>query len=199
MMSTLFAVFLIRGLHSGSKEMGWLLSAQAVGGFLGSLAGSRVAGRFRPVALASACMILFGPGDLSIVNYPRWGTPLWPVLVLFFLIGIPGMLGYVAILTLFQIHALDRLRGRMFAVLAVSQAVAGMLGALVAGALGQRVSVVNLLTARGADDGTDNHEVRQRPQVLDDCPGRSAVPPYRANVRPGRPRTGDTTNRLDGW
>lgn len=60
---------------------------QAVGGILGSLAGTSVAGPFRPVAQASTCFALFGLVDLAIFNYPRWDTTLWPVIVMFFLIG----------------------------------------------------------------------------------------------------------------
>ena len=125
-------------------------SAQAAGGILGGLAGARAAGRFRPVALAATCMALFGLLDLAIFNYPRWTIALWPAIVLFFLVGIPGCVGYVAMLTLFQLQAPDRLRGRMYAVLSVGQATAGMLGAAVAGVLGPRVSVLSLLTAQGA-------------------------------------------------
>jgi MFS family permease len=95
-------------------------------------------------------MALFGLLDLAIFNYPRWTIALWPAIALFFLVGIPGCVGYVAMLTLFQLQAPDRLRGRMYAVLSVGQATAGMLGAAVAGALGQRVSVLSLLTAQGA-------------------------------------------------
>ena len=150
MMLTLFAVYVTRGLHAGSRPMGWMLCAQAAGGILGGLAGARAAGRFRPVALAATCMALFGLLDLAIFNYPRWTIALWPAIVLFFLVGIPGCVGYVAMLTLFQLQAPDRLRGRMYAVLSVGQATAGMLGAAVAGVLGQRVSVLSLLTAQGA-------------------------------------------------
>jgi MFS family permease len=95
-------------------------------------------------------MALFGLLDLAIFNYPRWTIALWPAIVLFFLVGIPGCVGYVAMLTLFQQQAPDGLRGRMYAVLSVGQATAGMLGATVAGLLGQRVSVLSLLTAQGA-------------------------------------------------
>jgi MFS family permease len=149
LMDTLFAVYVTRALHGGSTQLGWLLSAQAVGGILGSLAGPRVTLRFRPVTQASACFAIFGLLDLAIFNYPRWGTALWPVIALFFLIGIPGVLAFVATLTLFQTQAPDRLRGRMFAVLEVGQAAAAMLGAAVAGQLGRTISVVTLLTAQG--------------------------------------------------
>ncbi len=126
------------------------VSGIVLAGFSASLAGTRVAGRFRPVARASACFALFGLVDLAIFNYPRLSTALWPVIGMFFLIGIPGVLAFVTMLTLFHVQAADQLRGRMFAVLAVCQAGAGMVGAIVAGALGQTVSVVSLLTGQGA-------------------------------------------------
>jgi MFS family permease len=175
MMSTLFAVFVTRALHVGSREMGWMLSAQAVGGILGSLAlaratatratatratatrvtaarvtAAREAARFRPMSLAWTNLAVFGLIDLAIFNYPRWDTALWPVIGLFFLIGAPGAIGSAALITLFQAEMPDRMRGRAFAVIGVCSAFAGMVGAGIAGALGQTVSAVNLLTAQGA-------------------------------------------------
>ncbi|MBB5866798.1 MFS family permease [Allocatelliglobosispora scoriae] len=149
MMLTLFAAFVTRALHAGAREMSWLLAAQAVGGIIGSLAATRLT-RARPVALAAVCFALFGLGDLLIINYPRWSDALWPVIVLFFLIGVPGAIGSAAAITLFQQQTVDRLRGRAFAALAMCQAVAGMVGAAVAGALGDRVGVMDLLTVQGA-------------------------------------------------
>lgn len=150
MMSTLFAVFVTRSLHAGSREMGWMLSAQALGGILGSLIGVRVAGRIHGMSLAWAGLALFGLIDLAIFNYPRCGTALWPVIVLFFLIGAPGAIGYAAMITLFQAELPDGVRGRAFAVIGVCSALAGMVGAGIAGALGQTVSAVDLLTAQGS-------------------------------------------------
>ncbi|MFC7547200.1 MFS transporter [Plantactinospora sp. GCM10030261] len=152
MMLTLFAVYVTDALRAGARELGWLLAAQAVGGIVGALVATRVrgAGRLRPVTLATWCFVLFGLGDLVIFNYPRWDAAVWPVVVLFFLIGIPGAIGYPVLVTLFQLRIPDALRGRGFAALSVSQAAAGMLGAALAGALGDRVPVMDLLTAQGA-------------------------------------------------
>ena len=149
MMSSLFAVWVIRVLHAGGAQLGWMLSAQAVGGIAGSLAGTWAARRFRPVSLGCVAMALFGLGDLVIFNYPRWHTALWPVVVLFFGIGVPAGVGYPSLMTLFQLQVPDRLRGRLFAVLAVAQAAAAMLGATAAGLLGQKVGVMDLLSAQG--------------------------------------------------
>jgi MFS family permease len=150
MLGTLFAVYVTRGLHGTGREMGWLMSAQAVGGILGSLAGTRATTRIRPVSMMSACFVAFGLIDLVIFNYPRWDTTLWPVMVLFVLVGLPVGIGMAGMMTLFQIQTPDRLRGRVFAALGVAAAVAGLLGTGIAGWLGDSVSVVNLLTAQGA-------------------------------------------------
>ncbi len=149
MMSSLFAVWVTRVLHAGGAQLGWMLSAQAVGGIAGSLAGTWAAGRFRPVSLGCVAMALFGLGDLMIINYPRWHTAIWPVIALFFGIGVPAGAGFPALMTLFQLQAPDWLRGRLFAVLAVAQAAASVVGAAVAGALGQKVGAMDLLTAQG--------------------------------------------------
>jgi MFS family permease len=55
-----------------------------------------------------------------------------------------------ALMTLFQIQTPDRLRGRVFAALGMGGSLAGVLGAGIAGALGQTVSVMDLLTVQGA-------------------------------------------------
>jgi predicted MFS family arabinose efflux permease len=150
MMGTLFAVYVTRAMHAGGQAMGAMMSAQAVGGILGSLAATRFATRFRPVPLIAVCFSLFGLVDLAIFNYPRWDTTLWPVLAMFVLVGLPAGIGLGALITLFQVQTPDRLRGRVFALIGVSGALAAMLGAAIAGQLGDTVSVVNLLTAQGA-------------------------------------------------
>jgi MFS family permease len=150
MMGTLFAVYVTRALHAGGQEMGWLMSAQAVGGIFGSLVASRATRRFRPVPLIATCLTFFGFVDVVIFNYPRWDTTLWPVLLLFVIVGVPVGISVPAYMTLFQVETPDRLRGRVYAALGVSASMAGILGAAVAGALGQSVNVVTLLTVQGA-------------------------------------------------
>jgi len=150
MMSSLFAVWVSRALHLGGREMGWMLSAQAIGGIVGSVAGTGAIRRCRPVGLGCICMCLFGIGDLAIFNAPRWHTALWPLIALFCGIGIPAGIGYPALLTLFQLSCTDGYRGRMFALLGTAETAANIVGAAVAGTLGQSVSAVDLLTAQGA-------------------------------------------------
>jgi MFS family permease len=85
-----------------------------------------------------------------IFNLPRWHCGLWILITLFFCIGVPAGAGYPPLMTLFQRAAPDSLRGRMFAVTGAAQAAASILGAGIAGALGDHVGVMDLLTVQGA-------------------------------------------------
>src|SRR5262249_12462318 len=117
---------------------------------IGGLAATRWAARFRPVAVVTVGYTFFGFVDLAIFNYPRWSTTLWPVIVMFVIVGLPVGFHVPAIWTLFHVETPDRLRGRAFAALWPGAALAGVLGAAIGGALGQSVSVVNLLTVQAA-------------------------------------------------
>ncbi|GAA1853374.1 MFS transporter [Asanoa iriomotensis] len=150
MMGTLFAVYVTKALHAGGRELGWLMSAQAVGGIIGSLAATRITARFRPVPLITTCWTFFGVVDVIIFNYPRWDTTFWPVLALFVVVGIPVGIHVGAIWTLFQIETPDRLRGRAFSAIWLGASIASVVGAGIAGALGDRIDVLTLLTVQGA-------------------------------------------------
>lgn len=150
MMASLFAAFVSRAMHGTARDLGATMSAQAIGGILGSLAATRVAGRYRPVPLITVCWVLFGLGDIAIFNAPRLGGGLWVILALFVLVGLPVGVAFAAMMTLVQNQTEDHVRGRVFAVAMVSQAVAGMLGAGIAATLGGSVNVMTLLTFHGA-------------------------------------------------
>lgn len=149
MMSTLFAFYVVDAVHADGRAMGWMMSAQAVGGIAGGLAGTRIVNRFRPVPLIMTSYMIFGVIDIAIFNYPRFDTALWPVITLFVMVGIPVGIHVGAIWTLFQISTPDRLRGRLFSAIWMGAALAGIGGAAIAGSLGGRVDVMTLLTVQG--------------------------------------------------
>jgi MFS family permease len=150
MLGTLFAVYVTRALRSGGVEMGGMMSCQAVGGIIGALFAARITARFRPVPLIAISYAIFGLIDIVIFNYPRWSTTIWPVLILFALVGLPTGVHGSAIWTLFQLETPDRLRGRGFAAIWTFAAVTGIIGAVIAGWLGSTISAVDLLTVQGA-------------------------------------------------
>ena len=126
------------------------MSAQAIGGVLGGLAGAPIVARIAPERLLGWAMVAFGLLDIAIFNYPRWTGVLWPGLVLFVVVGIPAALGGATWMTLLQRTMDDAYLGRVFSVALVVESVAGLLGATLGGTLAGRLGVLNLLTIQGA-------------------------------------------------
>ena len=89
-MGALFAPFVVDALEGGAKELGWTMTAQAVGGIAGGLFAGRWIARFGALRVVPVTLVLFGLIDLVIFNYPRWSTAIVPVLVLFVVVGVPG-------------------------------------------------------------------------------------------------------------
>jgi MFS family permease len=148
-MGSLFVVFAARGISGGSSTIGWLMSAQAVGGIIGGLLAATVAGRLPPVPTVITTTILFGLIDVVIFNTPRVTSALAPQLVLFVLVGIPGAIGLAAMMTLLQSAVGDGLRGRVFAAFTVAEAAAALVGTAIAANLADRFGVFTVLTAQG--------------------------------------------------
>lgn len=149
-MGSLFAVFAARGLAGGADDIGWLMSAQAVGGIAGGILAAVLAGRLRPVPTVVTGFALFGLIDVAIFNLPRFTPALAPQLVLFALVGIPGSMALAGAMTLLQTEVVDELRGRVFAAFGLLEAAASLVGALAAAGLTERLGVFTVLTAQGA-------------------------------------------------
>jgi predicted MFS family arabinose efflux permease len=149
-MGGLFAIFVTGPLHGSARELGWTMSAQAIGGLLGGLAGVRIAARIAPERLLTWALVAFGLLDVAIFNYPRWTGVLWPGLVLFVVVGVPAALGGATWMTLLQRVVADAYLGRVFSVALVVESVSGLLGATLGGTLADRLGVLNLLTIQGA-------------------------------------------------
>ncbi len=149
-MGSLFAVFVVDALHGDVPQVGWLMSAQAVGGILGGLGAGYAARKASPQRLLTVGLLLFGVIDLIIFNYPRWFDAFPPVVTLFVLVGVPTAIMNAAAFTLLQIAVPDALRARVFSAILVVEALSGLIGALVAGTLTERFGVISVLTAQGA-------------------------------------------------
>jgi len=148
-MGSLFTPLVTGPLQGGARELGWLMSAQAVGGILGGFLGARYAGRFNPRRLVVVCMVLFGAIDVAIFNYPRFSSAIVPELVMFVLVGVPGVIGVAAAMTILQTEVPDARIGRVFSVVLVGDALARLLGAGIASAFGESFGVINVLTIQG--------------------------------------------------
>ena len=148
-MGALFAPFIVDALDGGAKELGWTMTAQAVGGIAGGLLAARWIARFGAIRLVPVTLVLFGAVDLVIFNYPRWFTAIAPVLVLFVVVGVPGAVGFAATMTVLQGSVENAYLGRVFAVAGVLASAGMLVGAAVGGFLGDDVGIVNMLTVQG--------------------------------------------------
>ena len=148
-MSSLFAVFVSVALRGGSLQLGWLMSAQAVGGILGGLVATWLAGRWYPARMVAVGLVLFGLTDLVIFNYPRWSTAIAPEIVLFVLVGIPGGVLLAGAMTLLQTEVADALRGRVFAAAVTVESGAMLVGTVIAGTATGPLGVITVLTLQG--------------------------------------------------
>jgi MFS family permease len=145
----LFPPFVRVALGGGALELGWLMSAQAVGGVLGSLVVGAAAARLSPPRLLGSGAVLFGLIDLAIFVYPSFVQSIAVGLALFVLVGVPAAGMLAGLQTLLQTSAKDHLRGRVFGALGTTQALLMLAGTLLGGALGDAVGIVPVLVVQG--------------------------------------------------
>ena len=145
----LFPPFVRVALDGGALELGWLMSAQAVGGILGGLVVGSAAVRLSPRRLLGVGAILFGLIDLAIFLYPAFVEGVALGLALFVLVGVPATGMVAGLQTLLQTSAEDRYRGRVFGTLGTTQALLMLAGTLAGGALGDTVGIVPVLVVQG--------------------------------------------------
>ena len=81
--------------------------------------------------------------------YPLAYVAVWPAAVCMLAVGLPGALTRAGYTTLFQRHTADAYRGRVFAAIGVTQAVALIAGTLTAGLLGESVGIVPIIAMQG--------------------------------------------------
>ncbi|MDQ6602744.1 MAG: MFS transporter [Chloroflexota bacterium] len=141
-------------LHGGPQDFGWLASAQAIGGLIGSLFIGRVGKAVRPGILIPISGFLFGLSDIALANLPgRGGLPPLPVaLAAIGLAGAPVVGFFVGLQTLLQSSVTDAYRGRVFGTYATTVAFMTLVGQGIGSLLGDRLGVVFTFTLAGCFD-----------------------------------------------
>ncbi len=145
----LFVVFVNKILHGGALQIGWLMGAQAVGGLIGGMFIGYVTRKVSPAHLIGFGAIAFGFIDLVIFNYPRFYPAFLIALILFVLVGIPGVGMLTGVNTLLQTAVTDEYRGRIFGAVGTTSALLMLLGTTLAGVLGDLLGVVTVLNIQG--------------------------------------------------
>lgn len=144
-MGVIFVVWVRVVLNGGAQELGWLMSAQAVGGIIGGLAIGAFGTRVPASRLAGVAAVVFGLLDAALFTYPVTGIALWPGLVLIGIVGLPAAACGSSWLTLLQRGVRNEYRGRVFGALGTTQSLLRLAGLLVAGVLGSLLSPIVLL------------------------------------------------------
>lgn len=140
--STLTAPFLRVMLDGGGLELGYLFSAQAVGGITAGLLLAGFADRFPPLRLLAWGGLLSGLLLIPTFNYSLVYPELWPLLLLTAIAGLPFAAWGTAQMNLIQTGADAGTRGRVFSLYFVVFGLLQLAGMLVSGVLGDRVGVL---------------------------------------------------------
>ncbi len=149
--TTLMVPFVKEVLRGGPQDFGWLVSAQAVGGLIGSLFIGRIGKRVRPGILIPISGVLFGLFDIALANLPgRGGLPLLPTaLVAIALAGAPVVGFSVGLQTLLQASVANDYRGRVFGTYATTVAFMTLVGQGISSVLGDRLGIAPVFTLAG--------------------------------------------------
>lgn len=136
--SALLAPFTREFLDSGPEVLGWILSAQAIGGALGALWSTRVADRRSPLPLLAVAALVAGILLLVVFTYPLGYPAVWPAVALTTLAGAPFAVVAAMQGTLLQTQSPPGARGRVFSLFWGVASLAQLLGTGLAGALAER-------------------------------------------------------------
>ncbi|HJP88833.1 MAG TPA: MFS transporter [Candidatus Limnocylindrales bacterium] len=147
---TLFVPWATDALHTDATGYGWLLSTQAIGGLAGAAVVGRFGHRIDPLRLLIGSAVTFGLIDLVLFTYPAFYPVLAPALVMMVIVGVPGAAMGVALTTIQQSNAEDRIRGRVVGGLMALGALGSLIGAVGAGFLGEVLPVIPLLIVQGS-------------------------------------------------
>lgn len=147
--SVLLAPFVSEAFAGGALELGWVLSAQAVGGIVGGLMIGWVGSRVPPAKLLGFGSLFIGLIDLAIFNYPALLSSIVPALVLMAVVGIPASGFGAGYTTLVQTNVSDAFLGRVFGTVSTVSALTMLVGMAAAGVLGDLVGVVPVINTQG--------------------------------------------------
>ncbi|MBA3943180.1 MAG: MFS transporter [Herpetosiphonaceae bacterium] len=150
LLNVLLVPFVKSVLHGGSVELGQIVTAQGVGGLIGSFLLGRLGKTIKPTVLMGVCGIISGLILLAIYHTATLGPllNLPPVLLATGLIGIGGMpfIGlFITIQTMLQASVADQFRGRVFGTLGMAVSLMLLLGLGLGSVLGDRIGIVQTL------------------------------------------------------
>ncbi len=144
----LFILFVAQQLHGGSSDIGLLRGVQAVGAIAGGVILSMIARRYSPGALAASAALAFGAVDLVLWNASLLSTNMALYVVLFIVIGAPGIVLGTGLISALQIDTDDTNRGRVFGAFGLTSNLGQAVGMLAAGLLASPLGLLSILNTQ---------------------------------------------------
>lgn len=135
----LFAVFAVGSAHLSDAQAGVMRAVVGAGAIAGGVLLTAFGARFTPRALAVGGLIGTGATMFLAWNGPYLHAPLAYYLVVFALAGVPNVISYVGMATIFQNATPMAMMGRVFSLLSAVMSVATLLGMLVAGLVTEKI------------------------------------------------------------
>lgn len=132
--------------HVGATELGWLISAQGIGGILGSVIVGAIAARVSPRAMMVGGGAMAGVLFLAIINQPS----VYVGIAIIVFLGVSVVAFDVGIMTLLQVGSEDANRGRVMGLLQTIGAVASLFAIAVTSLLADNLGALLLLNIAGA-------------------------------------------------
>lgn len=145
----LFVPFVTDVLRGEATFLGWLMSAQAVGGLIGGAVIGWIGPRSTPLRLFIAGALVFGTIDLMIFNFTASAPGL--ALLLFVIVGIPGAALSTGYDTLIQLRSADAYRGRVFGAIQTVIALFAIFGTGIASVLGEVIGAWPTINLQGSN------------------------------------------------
>ncbi len=139
--STLWVPFVRGVLHGDALLLGWIGTAQGIGGILGGLVVGRAGTIAHPRRLIIAGSATAGLLLLALINVRA--IPL--ILLLSAGVGVPVLLSDVSMDTLLQQGTADVYRGRVLGAYGMTGSLVMLASVVVSSALGERIGIVTLL------------------------------------------------------
>jgi MFS family permease len=142
----MFVVWVRVILHGGALQIGWFMSAQAVGGLLGGLMVAHYARNLPPLPTVGVSCFLFGLLDIALFVYPLLRPVVLPGLAIIVLVGLPGAAFGASWNTVMQTRVVDEFRGRVFGFFGTTAGIGHLTGTVLGGVLGVVAGPILLLT-----------------------------------------------------
>jgi Na+/melibiose symporter-like transporter len=147
LISAAFPVYVTDVLDGGAQEAGWLMSGQAIGGFIGAFFVGSWVKRASPMRIFAWGAIGTGVIDLMIFTYPSvLSVGVWLGVALFVVVGLPITGFLTGGLTTMQSETDDAYRGRVFGALNTSMALLMLISAAIAGFATDRFGAMAVLS-----------------------------------------------------